>query len=83
VIPWFALGFVAVVALNSMIALPAEVKRLLLALDTLLLATAMAALGLETRFARIKALGPRPLLLAAALFLWLSVGGYLLIRALQ
>jgi uncharacterized integral membrane protein (TIGR00698 family) len=82
VIPWFALGFVAVVALNSMIALPAELKGLLLALDTLLLATAMAALGLETRFARIQALGPRPLLLAAVLFLWLSVGGYLLVRAL-
>lgn len=83
VIPWFALGFVAVVALNSVLTLPAEVRRLLLALDTLLLATAMGALGLETRFAKIKALGPRPLLLAAVLFLWLSVGGYLLIRALH
>jgi uncharacterized membrane protein YadS len=59
---------------------PAALRSGLLTLDTLLLATAMAALGIETRFARLRALGPRPLLLAAVLFLWLSVGGYALVR---
>lgn len=80
VVPWFALGFLGVVALNSLVTVPAAVRSALLALDTLLLATAMAALGLETRLARLRALGPRPLLLAAVLFVWLSVGGYVLVR---
>lgn len=81
VIPWFALGFLAVVAFNSVVELPQAWKSALLTLDTLLLATAMAALGVETRVARLRALGPRPLLLAGVLFLWLSIGGYLLVRA--
>ncbi|WP_052100833.1 YeiH family protein [Novilysobacter arseniciresistens] len=81
VIPWFALGFLAVVAFNSLVELPPSWKSALLTLDTLLLATAMAALGVETRVAKLRALGPRPLLLAGVLFLWLSVGGYLLVRA--
>lgn len=82
VVPWFAIGFLGVVVLNSVLAVPAALKSALLTLDTLLLATAMAALGLETRLARLRALGPRPLLLAAVLFLWLSIGGYVLVRLL-
>lgn len=80
VIPWFAVGFAVVVALNSVVPVPAALRSALLTLDTLLLATAMAALGIETRLAKLRALGPRPLLLAAVLFLWLSVGGYALVR---
>jgi uncharacterized membrane protein YadS len=34
----------------------------------------------DTRFAKLRALGLRPLLLAAMLFVWLSVGGYLVVR---
>lgn len=82
VIPWFALGFLAVIALNSVVTLPPALKSALLTLDTLLLAMAMAALGVETRFAKMRALGLRPLLLAAVLFGWLSIGGYALVRAL-
>ncbi|RPE81761.1 YeiH family protein [Vulcaniibacterium tengchongense] len=82
-VPWFALGFLAMVAVNSLVPVPAAVKSWLLALDTLLLATAMAALGVETRLSRLRALGTRPLLLAALLFAWLSVGGYLLVRLLH
>lgn len=80
VVPWFALGFLGVVALNSVVTIPAAAKSALLALDTLLLATAMAALGMETRLSRLRALGPRPLLLAGMLFLWLCGGGYVLVR---
>ncbi len=79
-IPWFALAFVGVCALNSIVTLPVAVRARLLDLDTLLLATAMAALGLETRFSRLRALGPKPLLLALVLFGWLSIGGYWLTR---
>jgi uncharacterized integral membrane protein (TIGR00698 family) len=79
-VPWFALAFVGVCALNSLIALPPALHARLLDLDTLLLATAMGALGLETRFGKLRALGMKPLLLALLLFVWLSVGGYWLVR---
>ena len=81
-VPWFALAFVGVCALNSLITLPPTLRGWLLDFDTLLLATAMGALGLETRFARLRALGPKPLLLALCLFGWLSIGGYWLTRVL-
>ncbi len=81
-VPWFALAFVGVVAVNSLLVLPASLRVALLDLDTLLLAAAMAALGLETRVTRLRALGPRPLLLATVLFAWLVIGGALLTRLL-
>lgn len=79
-VPWFALGFAGVCALNSVVVIPPALRTVLLDLDTLLLATAMGALGLETRFSRLRALGPKPLLLAFVLFVWLTVGGYWLTR---
>ena len=79
-VPWFALAFVGVCAINSLVTLPPLWRERLLDLDTLLLGTAMAALGLETRFARVRALGPKPLWLAFILFGWLSIGGYWLTR---
>ncbi|WP_144372889.1 YeiH family protein [Vogesella urethralis] len=74
-IPWFAFGFVAMVALNSSGWLPAAVVAPLQQLTTLLLATAMAALGLDTRASAIRAAGWQPLLLAGLLFGWLMAGG--------
>ena len=79
-VPWFALAFVGVCALNSLVTLPTALRTHLLDLDTLLLAMAMGALGLETRFSRLRALGPKPLVLALCLFTWLSIGGYWLTR---
>lgn len=70
-VPWFALVFVAVAAFNSLISLPPALREVLLTIDTLALAAAMAALGLETRVAKLKALGPRPLVLAVVLWAWL------------
>lgn len=78
--PWFALLFVAVAALNSVVHLADGVREILLAIDTLALAAAMAALGLETRFAKLRALGVRPLLLAFVLWLWLMGAGYALVH---
>lgn len=78
VIPWFALGFIAVVLFNSLHLLPAGWVRILLTLDTWLLAMAMAALGLTTRFAAFREAGLKPLLLGVLILLWLvGVGGVL------
>jgi uncharacterized integral membrane protein (TIGR00698 family) len=75
-VPWFALAFVAVAALNSIVTIAPPVRAGLLNIDTLLLATAMAALGIETRAGRLRALGPRPIVLALVLFAWLTFGGF-------
>lgn len=79
-VPWFALIFVAVAAFNSLVVLPAPLKNALLTIDTLALAAAMAALGMETRFAKLRALGPKPLLLAFVLWGWLIGAGVLLVK---
>lgn len=75
VVPGFTLGFVGVAILNSILAIPEDVRAALLTFDTFLLAAAMSALGMETRWTRLRALGLRPLLLALLLFLWLFGAG--------
>ena len=74
-IPWFALGFIAVTALNSLVALPVQLTAVVTTFDTFVLAMAMAALGLTTHVSAIRNAGVRPLLLAAVLFAWLIAGG--------
>jgi uncharacterized integral membrane protein (TIGR00698 family) len=79
-IPWFAFGFVAVVLLNSLQVLPPALVDALIAVDTALLAMAMAALGLSTHLSAIRKAGMKPLLLAACLFVWLVAGGAVINR---
>ncbi len=76
VIPWFAVLFIAASAINSTQWLPAALTNWLIQLDTLLLAMAMAALGLRTHVAAVRQAGARPLLLAAMLFACLLFAGY-------
>jgi uncharacterized integral membrane protein (TIGR00698 family) len=76
VIPWFALGFIAVAGFNSLALLPRSVVGTAVNFDTLILATAMAALGVSTQFSAIRKAGLKPLGLAALLFGWLIVGGF-------
>jgi len=74
-IPWFALIFILVAGLNSFHLLPQVWVKQLIALDTLLLAMAMAALGLTTHISAIRQAGLKPILLASLLFAWLLIGG--------
>lgn len=76
VVPWFAVLFVAAAGLNSLQILPAPLVEGILHVDAILLAMAMAALGLRTRVASLREAGLRPILLAALLFVFLVVGGY-------
>ena len=78
VIPWFALLFIAVSGINSLHLLPAGLKSAIIQIDTVLLAMAMAALGLRTHAGAIRQAGAKPMLLAATLFGVLTVGGYAL-----
>lgn len=74
-VPWFAVAFIGVVVLHSLGVFPAHVVTTAAGLDTVLLAMAMAALGLTTRVAALRTAGPRPLWLGATLLVWLVIGG--------
>ena len=70
-VPWFVLGFAALVALNSVIAVPAEVRAALAVAAIVLLSMALAALGLAADIGKLRVKGARPLLLGllASLFI--------------
>jgi uncharacterized integral membrane protein (TIGR00698 family) len=70
--PWFVLGFVALVGLNSVVTIPADAKVWIVALTTFLLSVALAAMGLETDIAKLTARGFRPALLGALAFLFIA-----------
>ncbi|ELV7526993.1 YeiH family putative sulfate export transporter [Edwardsiella ictaluri] len=74
-IPWFAVIFILVAGFNSFNLLPGALVHALITLDTILLAMAMAALGLTTHISAIRQAGIRPIILASLLFVWLIIGG--------
>lgn len=80
--PWFVIWFAAVILVQSLIHLPPKLKANLIDLDTILLSSAMFALGVSTRWDQLKQAGPRPLLLASTLFVVLVSGGYVLTSVL-
>jgi len=79
-IPWFVLGFVAMVALNSLVSIPAEIKSVLVAATTFLLSMALAAMGLDTDIGKLRARGLRPLALGAAAFLFIAGFSLMLVK---
>jgi uncharacterized integral membrane protein (TIGR00698 family) len=74
-VPWFALGFLALVVVNSLHVLPDAATSTINTLDTFALTMAMTALGMETRIAQIREAGPRALATGAILYAWLVGGG--------
>jgi len=74
-VPWFAVGFVAVMAVNSAGVVPQEWKGGLTALDNWMLACAMLAIGLHTRIGDLLRAGRKPLALAGVIFVFLMAGG--------
>lgn len=78
--PWFVLGFVAMVGLNSAVSVPAEAKSLIVLATSFLLSMALAAMGLETDIAKLRAKGLRPLLLGLAAFLFIASFSLMLVK---
>ncbi|UOM35188.1 YeiH family protein [Acuticoccus sp. I52.16.1] len=70
--PWFVFGFVAVVALNSLVAFPAVAVHGAASASTLLLTMALGAMGLETDLAKLRLKGVRPLLLGAVAWVFIA-----------
>ncbi len=60
-VPWFIVVFILMVAVRSLDVLPAPVLDGLIQFDGLLLAVSMAGLGLDLRWARVRAAGLKPL----------------------
>ena len=81
-VPWFAVGFLAVIGLNSFDLLPVPVVDAINYVDTFLLTMAMAALGAETSIDKFKKAGAKPFILAFWLYVWLIFGGYMLAKYL-
>jgi uncharacterized integral membrane protein (TIGR00698 family) len=64
VVPWFVTVFLIMVAVRSSGVLPEAVIRTLVTVDTVMLAVAMGGLGLDLRWAKIRAAGLRPIWIA-------------------
>jgi uncharacterized integral membrane protein (TIGR00698 family) len=72
--PWFVLGFIAVMLLNSVITVAPAEKTQIVNLTNFLLSMALAAMGLATDFAKLKREGLKPLALAACA--WIFIAGF-------
>lgn len=83
VVPWFAIGFLGVIAFNSLGLLNETIIGFINYLDTFLLTMAMTALGAETSIEKFKKAGAKPFVLAGILYGWLILGGYLFIKYLS
>lgn len=82
--PMFVALFAVMVVVNSLTPLPVALHAGLAHVDSALLASAMVAMGLQTRLMSVLRLGWRPLFLGAAVALWISglmLAGGLLIGA--
>jgi uncharacterized integral membrane protein (TIGR00698 family) len=71
--PYFVLGFIALVIVNSLVAIPAAPKSWIVLGTSFLLSLSLAAMGLETDLRRLRARGLRALLLGATS--WLFIAG--------
>jgi len=80
--PYFILGFLAAVLVNSTFPLPPIPKAAMVTVTNFLLALALAALGLATDFAKLRAKGIRPLLLCGAASVFLAELSFALVKAL-
>lgn len=66
IVPAFVAGFLAMVVLNSAVKLPADALHLAKNVERILLASALVGLGAGVDVAKLRAIGPRPLILGLA-----------------
>lgn len=79
-LPWFVLGFIALVGVNSVVTIPDYDRKIIVTLTTFLLTVALAAMGLETDISKLYARGVRPAILGALAFLFIAAFSLLLIK---
>jgi uncharacterized integral membrane protein (TIGR00698 family) len=71
-VPWFVLGFVAMMLFNSLDPIPPLEKVYLVQATTFLLTVALAAMGLQTDIRKLRAKGWKPLFVGAGAWLFIS-----------
>jgi uncharacterized integral membrane protein (TIGR00698 family) len=79
-VPWFVLGFVAMMLFNSLDLIPQLEKTWLIQTTTFLLTVALAAMGLETDVRKLRAKGWKPLLVGAGSWLFISAISLVLVE---
>jgi uncharacterized integral membrane protein (TIGR00698 family) len=79
--PWFLVGFLAMIAVNSLGLLSKEWTTRLVTANQFLLAVALAAMGLETSLTKLRAAGFRPFLVGGGAWCFISILSLVLIRA--
>ncbi|MGX5843745.1 YeiH family protein [Mesorhizobium sp. ArgA1] len=78
--PWFVAAFIAVVALNSLVTVPAEVKSAMALGTTMMLTMGLAAMGLQANISQLRSRGLRPLALAFTAFLFIGCFSLMLVK---
>ena len=78
--PWFILGFLAMVSVNSVAHIPAEARSWIALGTTTLFSISLSALGLETDIRQLRAGGFKPMALCAGSSLFIVVVSLLLIK---
>ncbi len=78
--PWFLIGFLALAALNSLVAIPREVAAPIGVGAAFLLSMAMAAMGLHTDLRHIRSRGLRPLALGLLASLFICGASLVMVR---
>lgn len=81
-VPYFVLGFIAMIFVNSIGVLPHAASSAVIQLDDFLLAIVMAAMGLNTSFHDMKKIGMTPLYVGLAAWMFIAALSYLLISVL-
>ena len=71
-LPWFVAGFILLTIFNSIVIVPVELKPAIVGFTAFLLATALAAMGMETDLRKLMARGLRPALLGAVAFAFIA-----------
>jgi uncharacterized integral membrane protein (TIGR00698 family) len=78
--PWFVLGFVAIILFNSAVDIGPDARAAVAGLTAFLLSVALAAMGLSADVRKLTAKGVRPLLLGLASFLFIASFSLILVK---
>ena len=79
-IPWFVLGFIVLILINSLNLFPEAIKITIIQGNQFLLTIALAAMGLETKINHLKKIGLNPLYLGTLSWIFISVFSLTLIK---
>ncbi|MDX8528702.1 YeiH family protein [Mesorhizobium sp. MSK_1335] len=78
--PWFVVAFVAVVALNSLVAIPTQAHSAIGLAAQVMLTMGLAAMGLQADISELRSRGLRPLMLAFSAFIFIAAFSLTLVK---